>query len=71
MLINVNGKLLPYFYLLTHLKYLQKLIENITHLKKVPKIYKYSNWTIREMGAKLLQKKIKKNRPTPDNDANS
>lgn len=34
MLINVNGKLLPYFWLLTHLKYLQKLIENITHLKK-------------------------------------
>ena len=57
MLINVNGKLLPYFTLLTHLKYLQKLIENITHLKKVPKIYKYSNWTIREVGAKLLQKK--------------
>ena len=57
MLINVNGKLLHYFYLLTHLKYLQKLIENITHLKKVPEIYKYSIWTIREIGAKLLQKK--------------
>ena len=57
MLINVNGKLLPYFYLLTRIKYLQKLIENITHLKKVTKIYKYSIWTIREVGAKLLQKK--------------
>ena len=54
MLINVNGKLLPYFYLLTRIKYLQKLIENITHLKKVTKIYKYSIWTIRGVGAKLV-----------------
>ena len=57
MLINVNGKLLPYFALLTHIKYLQKLIENITHLKNMPKVYKYSIWTIRVVGAESLQKK--------------
>ena len=57
MLINVNGKLLPYFTPLTHLKYLQKLIENITHLKNMPKVYKYRLQAIREVGAKLLQKK--------------
>ena len=60
MLINVNGKLLPYFYLLTHIKYLQKLIENITHLKKYPKVYKYRIRTIRKQVAKSLKKKIKK-----------
>ena len=55
MLINVNGKLLHYFTLLTHIKYLQKLIENITHLKKYPKVYKSHTLTIRKQVAKSLK----------------